>query len=255
MRVAKLVVLLVTPAALAAQQSTSAGPAARAGAPRTPAEVIARYVVAMGGEAALRRIHTRHTVAEMYVGEQLGVTIETFVSGGKVLIRSTMKNVFTRESGFDGTIGWTVTEGARATLLPDSATTLLRASRDLQSALHVDTRSMTLGAIRQLEGKSVIALHVVPAVGEEVTEYFDLESGLLVAVGKRVPDDQGVGPVMVFEDFQPVDGVMIARRMTHKTAAGDALIVRVTHVDHAPMDSTRFIAPASVRELKAARAP
>lgn len=227
--------------------SIDAGAQASASQPLTAETVRARYVAAIGGEAAIRAITTSRMVLTLTMSR--GVSrVESFAKApNKIYTRSTMPGTGLVESGYDGTTGWTMSEAIGPVIVPEPQAAQLRRGANLTEVLQ-ERMSLTLRGRKQLEGRTVHVVDAVTQDGTSMIEYFDVESGLLVGMdspGTVLPDGRAA---ISFRDYRPF-GKLVATVVTHRLATGDSLVTRVEHLDYRPIPDSVFALPKAVQAL------
>jgi hypothetical protein len=217
---------------------------------QTAAEVVARHVAAIGGEAAWKALKGRHMVMEaaMPTGGTMSMEIIT-IFPNKLLTRTTMP-LGKMESVFDGEVAWSVSELTGFVLLPEAQTQQMKkTASSVPASLSSDRKMSALGP-REIDGKLYTALRVIDDDTTEHVEYYDSRSGLLTAVGKRDKDGQpDLTGLVVFSDYKKFGAVMEATTMTVRLSDGQWLVNKITHIDHGPIDTMLFVRPPEVRAL------
>jgi hypothetical protein len=178
-------------------------------------EVTARYVSAIGGEAAIATIKTRvsrgaeTTTNKMTPPQTLPIEIIQ-AAPDKLLVTRNSPRAATLE-GFDGAKGWTKdTRGVREL----AGKELAEAKREADFFRYLKIRE-TYPQMRVLAKEKVRdrEAYVVGATSREDTReklYFDVESGLLVRRSLAFKTAFGSIPeVMDFDDYRDVDGVKL----------------------------------------------
>ena len=211
-----------------------------------PARVIAKYVAAIGGEAALRRVGVRHVVAELAMPAQaIKGSFESYaLAPNMLLVRTTLPGFGSTETAYDGTIGWSVSEVTGAAILSGKQLDQLRASADLLVPLHANVRSMA-----SLCRKS-IAIAVVSDSGDAYTEFYDIESHLLVGMDHRIATPGGDVPTTtILADYRHFGDLLLPTTITQRLPGGQVMVTRIAGIDQRPIDKRLFIPPESVRRL------
>lgn len=242
---ATLTMLLATTMSLQAQ-------AARPVDVQAPAQVIAKYIAAIGGEEAIRRVGSQHVVAELAMPAQaVKGSVESFaVSPNLLLVRTTLPGFGSSETGYDGKIGWSLSQVAGAAILSGMQLEQLRASADRLAALHANVRSMTWQGLRDFDGKKSIAIAVVSQGGDSYTEFFDTQSHLLVGIEQRIATPGGDVPTSTsLTDYRPFRAVLVPTTITQRLPGGQIMVTRIASIDHQPIDTALFTPPESVQRL------
>jgi len=183
-------------------------------------EVIARYVSAIGGEAAIATIKTRvsrgaeTTTNRMTPPETVPIEIIQ-ASPDKLLIARNKPRGSTLE-GFDGAKGWTKdTRGVRE--LAGRELAEIKREADLFRYLRIKAAYPQMRVLAKEKVRDREA-YVVGATSRDDSReklYFDVESGLLVRRSLAFKTAFGSIPeVMDFDDYRDVEGVKLPFQIT-----------------------------------------
>ena len=229
----------------------AAAPGGRGQAPAGPAaaDVIAKYVEAIGGQAALQKLQSR-TITGTWVNRQRQsstVTIEE--KSGKIRrsAQGTGPSV-----GYDGTSAWSQDDGVVSDLSGFPLLTIGQAADLAQPLQLADHYQLQSGRPRPLPGTqtTVNVLQGAPLVGGSpvpnttVAFYFDATTGLLVrrVVSVRTPMGT-LSEQTDFADYRAVSGVKMPYSIKVATPQTiDALTVSDIKVNGA-IDDSRFARP------------
>ena len=239
-----LLILLGAPRHAAAQQGADSAGAMR---------VIAAYVKAVGGEAAIRGVtHQRGTVAIIMEGATLET--ETLIEHGRrLLIRSRMNGEIISQTGWDGTMGWMYSPVTGALPVEGPAIQTMRATSDLHRALHQHIRAPRLLGASTFGGKPTVAVRMTES-DMDVTKHFDPQTHLLVGTRTPAPDDPADSVVVAMSDYEWYGPVRLPA-LTTIQAKGQILVLKILQLSHTPLDSSAFEPPAEVRTLRPAPSP
>lgn len=224
--------------------------------PKTASEVIERYITAVGGLDAWRSIKAEHMGTEIELPGNVSNRIESFkMYPNKMLMRTTLAGLGTTETGFVGTVGWSQSDLTGPVLLSGEQLEEARLSSAIHSPLDLRKQTITLIGRREIGGRAAMALRM-EVDGEAMAQYFDLESGLLVAMG-TVPTGSRMDTLslMRFGNYKKFGAILMPTTLTMRLPDGTSVVTRTTHVDHGPIDTMLFVPPAAVRALLAARTP
>jgi hypothetical protein len=253
-------------------------PGTEQAAPKAGKEVVARYVEAIGGEAALRLLTQRTVDSRMAVlpeqgceeddeecarAEQTGTFLLQTTARGQ-LYRRTVLGDQIEERGFDGADGWQYQGGLLVLDDPDALAVsqedailhwyLDYAARGVKVSLGKPRERDQAGAPAQLD--AVRWESAVPGVPAK-TMYFDRASGLLreELVEESADGEQTLEQWVIYEDYQKVDGALIPHRVRLLNILGERsqeIVFTTTRVDHSPIDGKTFAAP-ELPKLKPAK--
>ena len=235
--------LLATATSLPAQ-------ATRPADTQDPARVIAKYVAAIGGAEAVRKVAFQHVVAVLEMPAQaIQGTLESYaIAPNMLLVRTTLPGFGSSETAYNGTIGWSVSEVAGAAILSGKQLDQLRASADLLLPLHANVRSMASLGLRDFEGRKSIAIAIVSDSGDAYTEFYDLESHLLVGMDHRIATPGGDVPTTtILADYRRFGDILVPTTITQRLPGRQVMVTRIASIDQRPIDKNLFIPPESVR--------
>ncbi len=230
--------------------------AARKAALPTADQVLAKYVAALGGEAAIRKISSRVITSTVEMASNVrGAGPSTFVQQTQY---SKAPNIYAATSsgfngaatakGFDGSEAWT--QAANGTVAVVAGTDLARAKRDADfyESLNLKQEYTRL----QMVGEEKVGLREAYVVQGIVTNenpetlYFDKQDGLLLR--KVVLNNTSLGKYAIqtdFDDYHTVSGVKIPFLIrTLSVSPADTMVVHVEKVEaNVAIDAGRLAKP------------
>ena len=217
--------------------------------------VFDRHMAAVGAADARAVPVNLHTVTVMGLPGGQETRVEMFRSADKVLIRTTVPGAGTTETVFDGSVGWSISPQAGVRLLgrDQIAQLLQQVSTPTNPDMVADAR---IGGRTRIEGRDVIVVNVKHK-GQTYSQYYDMETGLLAAMGKvflgiRV-DPEGL---IRYEEYTRFGGVLVPTVWSVYIRKEQRLVTRVITLDHDPIDPAMFARPPEVRKLlEASRQP
>jgi hypothetical protein len=200
----------------------------------TADELFRRYVVAAGGEAAIRALKTRVTSGELIAGGGMRAPLEIYQAEPDRFLR-VLRNAQVKlsENGFDGATAWSSNDGTQRELAGPEVTMLRREyhlHRPVElSRFYPDPASVTLDT---LDGHRV---YRVTYPGEAL--YFDRDTGLLDGWDTVV---QGTTIATRLQDYRTVDGVRIPFRVV-RSRPGFTWTEQATDIRHnVAIDPAKF---------------
>jgi thiol-disulfide isomerase/thioredoxin len=206
--------------------------------------VLAKYVAALGGRDAQRRITSRVSKGRVDIpGVSFGGKVEVYAKApNKSLTVMNAEPVGLIKEAFDGRTGWSLTPNGLDTVVDRNA--FIDADFYWETKLtELYTRIKLLGKVK--EGfRHVYLVEAVPKGGAAENLYFDVETGLLVRrdVTRRTP----TGPVraeVYFSDWREVDGVKLPFRITQAMPKTKILITFEDIKQNVPVDDAMFRRP------------
>jgi photosynthetic reaction center cytochrome c subunit len=246
---------------------TATGPATATTAPPPPPvsanstlptadAILAKYLDAVGGKAALEKILTREQTGAMHVGSQPGghdagdaadqqFPITIYSEAPDKRISKTKMNGTESVTAYNGTAGWLSTPGG---VRPMNATEGQAASIDAQlhfaSALPQLYTDFRVRPGDPIDGK---ATYMVSANGKDqlpLRLYFDQQTGLLLRLIRYAETPLGRLPTQIdYADYRKADDVTIPFRWTLARPSGRFTIQIETVKQNAPIDEKLFVAP------------
>lgn len=247
MRHAAAVALLVATLVLGRAAQEAASPAS---AP-SPAQIIQKYITAIGGPAAWEKLNSR-VVRGSWEGLQSG---QTAMGEIELFWKAPNKSGFVLEidfvgkvrRGFNGSAGWS--ENPQTGLLDMSGEELENMKRD--AVFHQALKLQELYPKMLVKGKENVGdrdvwwVEAHPATGTPRNWYFDTETGLLLKSASARQTPQGpVTTVAFFEDYREVDGVKLAFVIRQESPIIQT-VIKLADVKHnVPVDDARFEKPA-----------
>lgn len=211
------------------------------------AQVLARYVAALGGEAVVLRPQAATTWSQVNI--RPGVTLEQvdYRSHYRSLNVTTLPNGATVRSGFDGEHGWQI--GPSGVRLLDQPMGSLRRDADIAYAAHVleSFATMATVGIEAFEGRPCYHLQGTTKWGEVNNQYYDSTTGLLAGYRFRGRGDSTL-VTMVFSDWRSFGAAPVATRIVRRQ--GDKILtITVTNESYEPIAPEMLAPPDTIRAL------
>ena len=240
--VASAAMLLLT-APLSAQAAPSA------------ADVLAKYVTAIGGKDAIMKITSLKQTSTMQV-PAVGLTadVESYQAApNKMAMKSTIPGVGEMLQGTNGEIAWDANPMQGPRLLSDKelAQTLEGADFYGNMLYPVDrfSKMANLGEVDFNGEKSYKLTLVRKDSGRETTQYFSVATGLIV--GAETVQESQMGALQVsstLSDYKDFGGVKFPTK-TEVTMGANKLIMTITNVVINGVPATAFDIPEAVKPL------
>jgi len=224
-------------------------------------EVLAKYVAALGGEQAIRKITSRVITGTQDIptgpggGVPMPAAIERDLKAPNLVVNIYRSPTYTISDGFDGTTAWSQDLRGRV-----SDTGKLEQMRTKRNAYFYEPLDfMTEYTQLQVRGIERVndrdAYVVVGRVQGDSADrlYFDTQTGLLLRKSNVMPTPVGNIPLQVnYADYRDTgSGVKFPYLITMDPAGMDTVLtaaatIRVTKVqDNAPIDSAKLVKPVS----------
>mgnify|MGYP000107533120 CR=1 FL=1 len=225
--------------------AAAAVPAAQA---KTADEILGRYIAAMGGEEAIRKITSRVQKGDMEVGNTATpIEIVTLAPNKRISISKAGSS--DSITAFDGKSGWMGSTGrpAREMAAPES----WAAGMDAEFYLGLRIKELFGSApIRvgraavKVNGFDCDAMTAMGGNGLPVRMYFDRETGLLARIVRFTATAVGPNPTQIdYADYRESGGVKIPFRWTLARPNGRFAVQVASVENNAKVDTSRFVKP------------
>lgn len=220
----------------------------------TADSVLARYVEVTGGEAKYRSIQSmvqKGTLDIKPAGVKGSVTIT--VEGNKLLGVFELAGVGTIRQGSDGETVWAMDPMTGARIITGVERNQLLRSLDLLAMFHRDKyyKSVTLEGTEEVAGKPAHVIKLVDVDDLPETQYYDVESGLLVKTTGVQQSQMGeMKSTTTITDYGEFDGFKVPVA-TEATIGPMTQVLKVEAVEINPtIDPATFALPPEIAELK-----
>lgn len=236
-----------TPAATTASQK----PPVKTAAPATPTadQILNRYVEAIGGSAAWKKLTSRVSKGTIDVPEmQISGTVEFHEKSPNHFLRVIVLNGATFRQGFDGTTAWTddPQDGLRTEIGAEFEDT--RFDADFYHPLHLRQlySKFTIIGTEKIGERDAYAVEAARAGAEPDKIYFDTKTGLALRLISKRHTLEGVSAYQEdMEDYREVDGIKLPF-MVHQSIAKPSFTITLTEVRHdVELDEAEFAKPAA----------
>ena len=216
------------------------------------AELINKYVAAIGGEKAISKISTR---TEKGTASFAGRDFQVDVLDKSPDKRVSLMHLPNGDSvtSFDGEHGWIGGPGRPPHEMPISEIEGAKVDADLQFPLHVAQMFPNLKASppENIDGHEAYQLVSETNGQPRIRLYFDEQSGLLIRMMRYADSALGLNPVRVdYGDYRPVDGVQVPYRWTVARPSGQFSIQATEIKQNVAVDDAKFAKPEGPTESK-----
>jgi len=246
-------------------EMTEAKPAEAPKAANLPSadDVIAKYVAALGGEAAIRKVNSRVVTGTLDYGEVGGAGGVEEAKGTPFELDQKAPNMsvlFNRDpkdmtaSGYDGTAAWIQNPGGKVGDLTGPRLGRAKRNADLYEPLDLKKEyfRLTVRGTEKIDGKDTYHVTALPAGELPVELFFDTQSGLLVRKIFFDPNPVGDDPTNVdYSDYRATpNGVKFPYTIKSYSLPPDSrgadATMHVTGVqENVPIDNGKFAKPAA----------
>jgi hypothetical protein len=225
--------------------------AAKAPAPATPTadQLLDRYVEAIGGRAAWKKLNSRITTGTIDIPQMnLSGTIEIREKAPNHLLATIVIAGASFRQGFDGTIGWT--DDPQNGLHEESGAELEDTRRDADFYHPLDLHSLyskfTLTGSEKIGDHEAYVVEATRPGADPDKLYFDTKTGLVLRLSTRHHTADGVTSFQEdLEDYREVDGVRLPFTV-HQRTSDSSFTIKFTEVhQNVELDDAQFSKPAA----------
>ena len=223
-------------------------------------QILAKYVEALGGEQALRKVTSRVITGTQYIPSGPGgavpvpAAVERDLKAPNMIVDIYKTPTYTISDGFDGTAAWS--QDARGRVAEPGKLEQMRAKRSIDFyeplSLKSEYTQMMVRGIERVNDRDAYVVVGRPQGDSPERLYFDTETGLLLRRARALPTPLGNIPLNTdYADYRDTgSGVKFPYLITMDPANGDTVltVVATLHVtkvqDNAPVDNSKFAKPA-----------
>ena len=224
-------------------------------------QILSKYVQALGGEQAIRKITSRIITGTQFIPTGPGGTmpvpavIERSQKAPNLVVNFYRTPTYTISDGFDGSKAWS--QDLRGRVTEPGATDQMRAKRNADFYLPLDLKQtytqMQVRGFENVNGHDAYAVIARPQGDRVERLYFDVQTGLLVRKWSSLATPVGEAPFQVdYEDYRDTGSgvkfpyLIVMNPANARTEPSTTATIRVTKVqDNAPLDSSKFTKPES----------
>jgi photosynthetic reaction center cytochrome c subunit len=227
----------------------------------TADQVLAKYVQALGGEQALRKITARTITGTQYIPTGPGgvvptpAAVERLQKAPNLALTTYRAPAYAIAEGFDGATAWSQNQAGRVTepVMLDVG----RAARaaDFYEPLNLKQEypQLTVRGIEKVNGRDAYWLVGVPSGDKPESLYFDTQTGLLLRKQTVLPTPIGDSPFQTdFDDYRDTGSGVKFPFLIHmnpanaRTELAPEATLRVIKVeDNIAIDNAKFARPVS----------
>ncbi len=229
-------------------------PAAAHSDPSSPEAIIARYIEAVGGEAALRA-HTSMTTKGAFEMPAMGASGEAILyqmAPDKLVAIITIPGMGESVQGYNGEIGWAedMMQGPRL-LDGDMLEQERRGARFHAELEYPDLfpERTTAGEV-EWDGQAAWQLDLVDAKGNEESHFFAQDSNLLIGVESTTSTEMGtMDAATTLSDYQEFGGIQLPTVMNMSLSMGVEFTITTESVTFDDVDPSVFEPSDAIKAL------
>lgn len=216
--------------------------------------VVARFIEKIGGAESFEKIESQHAKGKLLMpGQGISGALEVFAKRpDKALMKVNVPGIGELVQGYDGKTGWSVNAIMGPMLLEGKMLEDFRDQVRFDADLHRESefKSMEMVGKTEFDGKPCYQLKLVRQTGREVTEFFEIETGLLI--GTSQVQETPLGPVSVtasLGDYKKFGDALFATKLTQKLGPVQQVMTIETMEFNTVPDSV-FELPEAIKALK-----
>jgi photosynthetic reaction center cytochrome c subunit len=224
-------------------------------------QILTKYVQALGGEQAIRKVTSRLITGTQYIPTGPGGTtpmpamVERYQKAPGVNVTIYRTPTYAIAQGFDGTTAWAQDQAGRVSDAVTLDTRRAKRTSDFYEPLTLKQQyaQLTVKGIEKVNDHDAYVVIGVPQGDSNEWLYFDTQSGLLLRKVTVLPTPAGNSPFQTdFDDYRDTgSGVKVPfliqmNPSTPRTELAPNATLRVTKVqDNAPIEDSKLARPAS----------
>src|SRR5947207_8861896 len=224
-------------------------------------QIFAKYVQALGGEAALRKVTGRVITGTQFIPTGPGGTVPTpaaverYQKAPNLVVTTYRAPAYAISQGFDGATAWSQDQAGRVTEPVTLDITRAARAADFYEPLNLRRQygEVSVRGIEKINGRDAYLVVGIPRGDKPESLYFDTQTGLLLRKQTVLPTPIGDSPYQVdFDDYRDTgSGVkfpfLIQMNPSNpRTELAPSATLRVTKVqDNAPIEDSKFVKPAA----------
>lgn len=210
-----------------------------------PEALFEKYLAAVGGADALKKIASRAQKGSVTVSGNQKMPIEIYSKAPNLRVSTVHRKDLDSVTGFDGKTGWMSVPGR---VRPMTAQESEGAAMDADLAFSAHLSSM-FTKLEVEQGEKVDGRATWLVVGERegkppVKLFFDQQSGLLLRLIRYTDSPLGLNPLQIeFDDYRDSGSVKIPFRWTQSRPGNRFTIQVESSEQNVPIDDSKFVRP------------
>ena len=219
----------------------------------TPAALLARYVDAIGGEAALRKHQSSTRKGKMAIAAMgMEGTTTILAAAPDKMVMNIETGMGAMNQGYNGEIGWSDNPMTGPTLLAGDQLAGMKVQADFYAPLNYSKHFTSMETVEETQwnGQAAYKVKLVNAAGKESFQFFAKEGGLLLGQQGMQEGPMGEAEVKTsFADYKDFGGAKIPGKVTIDMG-GMTIEQTVETVTFDDVAATAFDPPAAVKALQ-----
>ena len=227
----------------------------------TAEQILAKYVEALGGEQAIRKVTSRLIIAKQDIPTGPGgviptpATMQRYQKAPNLLLNVYRTDKYSISNGFDGSVSWA--QDAKGRVTEPVKLEQIRAKRiaDFYEPLNLKQAysQMKVEGIEKVNNRDAYVLIGYPQENVPERLYFDTQTGLLLRKSTVVPTAVGNSPFQVdYDDYRDTGSGVKYPFLMHMEPGGSRTelavhsTIRVEKIeDNVAVDNAKFVKPES----------
>jgi hypothetical protein len=243
--IAALILAFVSPSAIAQEEKKEKLPAAR--------EVIERFIKAMGGREAYSKIHSQSSKGLFEMPAQgIKAGMQVFAKRpDKLVVKIEIPGLGEVTQGFDGKVAWANNAATGPMVLDGKQFEQRKLEAHFDQVLHdeKDYKSMETQAITDFEGRPCHKLKLVRTSGDEVIEYYDVATGMLIGYTATQESPLGaINTTSVLGEYKKFGDVLFATKVTQRMGPLEQ-VMTITSMELNQVEDSAFELPPAIKAM------
>lgn len=238
--------------ALATVAAVAALPLAAQTTP-TAQQIYEKYVAAIGGRAAWDRKVTMQQKQSITLGTMGNASGEMLSARSGRAIQKIVTPFGEITQGYDGTTAWMINPMQGPQIIEGKAADALRQAADWRMLTYAPgaLTSATVVGAADFEGRKTWQVRTVPAVGPELMDYFDQETGLRLGATSKIPSEMGELDVKVlFRDYTAFGDIKLPKTVVQQNPVAGEITITVDSVEFDKVPESAFALPDAIKALR-----
>jgi hypothetical protein len=216
----------------------------------TPAALLARYVDAIGGEAALRQHQSWTRKGKMSIAA-MGMEGTTTSHGAAPdkMVMNIETGMGAMNQGYNGEVGWSDNPMAGAQVLSGDQLANMKLQADFHGPLNYDKHFTSMETVEEVDwsGQAAYKVKLINSTGRESFQFFAKETGLLLGMQGVQEGPMGEAEIKTsFSDYKDFGGSKMPAKVTIDVA-GMQIEQTTETVTFDDVDPAAFEPPAAVK--------
>ena len=216
-------------------------------------KIIDDYIEAVGGRKLIKKQQSAEATGTFSIpAAGLSGALKIYTHAPNMnLLQIEIPGLGQIQEGFNGSVAWALDPTQGPMLKQGKAAEQAAFGADVYAALHEDDRYKSMETVEQVEfaGRGCYKVHLLTAGGDEVFEYYDVETKFMIGTEMTAATPMGdVKVISVMEDYKVFDGLSTPTKLTQKMA-GMEQVISITEVIPNAVDKAVFELPTAIKAL------